>query len=330
MANGPPFFVPAFDVRPRRRPLIPALTLLRLIQTMNGRPNENTIRQRVWALVEPVCADAGYELVDVRFVTEQSGWVLRILIDVAPDEVASQDAEKATGATGAPATDDAEAPADAIGSLAASVDPQGAADEVDLGDCERISREVSAVLDVDDPISVPYSLEVSSPGIDRPLVTEAHFRRYVGAEIKATLHRGVSTAQGSERKNFRGLLTGVEGTGADAQAKVVVDGQPWLFPISDVDHARIVPDWDAVMKGGRGQIRAADAPPAHPKKPGAHGRLTHPKAKAKANAKAKAKANARADAKAEAHPEAGAEASTEHPNANPQAHLTAKADKPAH
>ena len=44
---------------------------------MIGRPNETTIRQRAWALVEPVCLDAGYEVVDVRFVTEQSGWVLR-------------------------------------------------------------------------------------------------------------------------------------------------------------------------------------------------------------------------------------------------------------
>lgn len=225
---------------------------------MIGRPNENTIRQRVWALVEPVCVDAGYELVDVRFVTEQSGWVLRIFIDLP--ETAAEAAVRtgvalAEGEAGESATDEGEPADDATGL-------HGAADgDVDLSDCERVSREVSAVLDVDDSISVAYSLEVSSPGIDRPLVTVAHFRRYVGAEIKATLHRGVLTPQGSDRKNFRGLLIGVEGDGAKAEAKLMVDGQPWLFPISDVDVARIVPDWDAVMKGGRGQIRqpAGDA-----------------------------------------------------------------------
>lgn len=247
---------------------------------MTGRINESTIRQRVWTLVEPVCADAGYELVDVRFVTEQSGWVLRVLIDAAP----AGEGEGASAAADAAPTDDATAD-DATGTGVgddADADAAGPADgNIDLADCERISREISAVLDVDDPITAAYSLEVSSPGIDRPLVTEQHFRRYVGAEIKATLHRGVPTPMGSERKNFRGLLVGVEGTGKDAQAKLMVDGQPWLFPISDVDHARIVPDWDAVMKGGRGQIRTGDAADAaagikhqdHPKdrKKGARG-----------------------------------------------------------
>ena len=242
---------------------------------MIGRPNETTIRQRVWALVEPVCADAGYDLVDVRLVTEQSGWVLRILIDATPDE---RDAVAAA----APADD-----------AAATAGP--AEGDIDLNDCERVSREVSAVLDVDDTIAVAYSLEVSSPGIDRPLVTEAHFRRYVGAEIRATLHRGVPTASiagapSTDRKNFRGLLVGVEGAGKDARAKLIVDGAPWLLPIDDVDQARIVPDWDAVMKGGRGQIRTPE--PAG--KPGSkRGHAPHPMAKAQAkDSSAKAKAHA--------------------------------------
>lgn len=237
---------------------------------MIGRPNETTIRQRAWALVEPVCLDAGYEVVDVRFVTEQSGWVLRVLIDALPlDEHGEPlDPAAAAAAVAAPRT---EGPADG---------------DIDLSDCERVSRELSAVLDVDETIAVAYSLEVSSPGIDRPLVTEPHFRRYVGAEIKATLHRGVPTDQGSERKNFRGLLVGVEGEGKEAAAKVIVDGQPWLLPIDDVDQARILPDWDAVMKGGRGQIRTPAAPPA---KAGPRGRQHHPGPAASSKGKAKAK-----------------------------------------
>lgn len=200
---------------------------------MSTRPNESTIRRRVWALVEPVCAHAGYELADVRFVMEPGGWVLRVMIDLPSD----------------PATEPAQ--------------------DVDLDDCERMSRELSAVLDVEDPIPQAYSLEVSSPGIDRPLVTPAHFRRFVGAEIKATLHHGVPTPMGSDRKNFRGLLEAVEGEGADARARVIVDGAPWLLPISDVDVAKIVPDWDAVMKGGRGQVRPATPAEPAPKKKGA-------------------------------------------------------------
>ncbi len=211
---------------------------------MSNHPSPQALRQRVWQLLEPVCAHAGYELVDVRFTLEQGGWVLRVFIDVA------------------------DAPADAVPG------PDGfAPDLVDLDDCERMSREFSATLDVADPIPQAYSLEVSSPGIDRPLVTAAHFQRFVGAEVKVTLERGVPTPQGSERKNFRGVLDGVDGADAPAtaQARILVDGQLWRFPIADVDVAKIVPDWDVVMKGGRGQVRAADAPagkPGKPKKPG--------------------------------------------------------------
>lgn len=184
--------------------------------TVRSSNDAASIRKRVWALVEPVVAHAGYELVDVRFVTEPGGWVLRVFIDL-------------------PAPDPGNEPQD-----------------VDLHDCERISRELSALLDVEDPIAQAYSLEVSSPGIDRPLVTPGHFQRFVGAEIKATLVHGVPTPQGGERKNFRGILESVEGD----EATIVVDGQPWKFPISDVDVAKIVPDWDDVMAGGRGQVRS--------------------------------------------------------------------------
>ena len=207
-----------------------------------SRASETTVRQRVWTLIEPVCAHAGYELVDVRFVMEPGGWVLRVSIDrVWPDDTTQPD-------------------------------------DVDLDDCERVSRELSAVLDVEDPIPQAYSLEVSSPGIDRPLVTPAHFRRFKGAEIKATLTRGVPTPMGSERKNFRGILDGVEGDGDQASARVIVDGQPWTFPIKDVDTAKVIPDWDAVMRGDRGLVRpapGADAgqdakkKPRGPKSPGA-------------------------------------------------------------
>ncbi|MBK9032904.1 MAG: ribosome maturation factor RimP [Myxococcales bacterium] len=207
----------------------------------------NAVRQRVWQLAEPVCRHAGFDLVDVRFSPDQGGWVLRVFIDVLKQ------------------------PADVVPG------PDGfAPDLVDLNDCERMSRELSAVLDVEDPIPQAYSLEVSSPGIDRPLVTVAHFQRFIGAEVKVTLERGVPApprpdgSPASERKNFRGVLDGVDDADdpARAHARILVDGQLWRFPIDDVDVARIVPDWDAVMKGDRGQVRApagsATAPATSP------------------------------------------------------------------
>ena len=77
---------------------------------------------------------------------------------------------------------------------------------IEVDDCARISNEVSAVLDVEDPVSDPYTLEVSSPGIDRPLTRLKDFETYEGYEAK------LETAELIEgRKRFKGVLAGVEG-----------------------------------------------------------------------------------------------------------------------
>jgi ribosome maturation factor RimP len=172
------------------------------------------IADKVLRIAEPVCVAAGFELVDVRFTMDQGGWVLRIFID-------------------------------RLG--------EGASEgEVDLNDCERMSRELSAVLDVEDPIPQAYSLEVSSPGIERPLRTAEHFRRHIGEEIKVAMHVPVATPTGGERRNFKGPLKGVEGEGDTAVALVEIDRKDtYRLPIRDIDTARLVPDWDAVMKGKR-------------------------------------------------------------------------------
>ncbi|MGE0545649.1 MAG: ribosome maturation factor RimP [Kofleriaceae bacterium] len=170
--------------------------------------------QRLMTIVEPVCNAAGYELVELRFVCEQAGWVLRVCVDVPLD----------------PSIDPSEVPTD----------------RVDLTDCENLSRELSAVLDVDDPIPQAYSLEVSSPGIDRPLRTAQHFDYFKGSEAKIQLAIGL--ASDSDRKNFRGILAGV----ADDNVVINCDGRTFRLPIGDIDHAKLVPDWDAVMKGKSG------------------------------------------------------------------------------
>ena len=187
-----------------------------------------SLRQKLITIVEPVLQAAGFELVDLRFLLEQGGWVLRVQVDLPLDEV----------------TDLSEVPSD----------------RVDLADCENISRELSAVLDVEDPIPQAYHLEVSSPGIDRPLRTASHFQHFAGSEAKIQLAVPLHTESG-ERKNFKGVLKGV----IDDKVEIVCDGHAFQLAIADIDHAKLVPDWDAVMSGksGAGQKLPKPVKPGH-------------------------------------------------------------------
>jgi ribosome maturation factor RimP len=98
-------------------------------------------------------------------------------------------------------------------------------------DCADISRTVSALLDVADPIAGAYTLEVSSPGIDRPLVRREDFERFAGFEAKVEL-----TAPVDGRRRFRGKLLGVEG---DA-VRLLVDAAPVALPLAAVARAKLV------------------------------------------------------------------------------------------
>jgi ribosome maturation factor RimP len=191
--------------------------------------SRNPLHHRLISIVEPVLESAGYELIDLRFVLEQGGWTLRVCIDLPLS------ADYPVG----------EVPLD----------------RVDLEDCENMSRELSAVLDVADPIPQAYSLEVSSPGIDRSLRTAPHFAHFKGSEAKIQLDHPMATPSG-ERRNFKGVLQGV------IDDKVIItidDGTRFELPIVDIEHAKIVPDWDAVMKGksGFGPKLAKPVKPGH-------------------------------------------------------------------
>jgi len=98
-------------------------------------------------------------------------------------------------------------------------------------DCTEISRTVSALLDVADPIAGAYLLEVSSPGIDRPLVRREDFARFAGFEAKVELNAPVDG-----RKRFRGRLLGVEGD----DVRLLVDALPVALPIAAVARAKLV------------------------------------------------------------------------------------------
>jgi ribosome maturation factor RimP len=159
----------------------------------------------LFVIAEPACRANGYELVDIEYTTSQSGWVVRVYID-RPSDI--------------PDT--------------AGLGPIG------LSDCERMSRELSALFDVEDPLPHAYSLEVSSPGIDRPLRTAAHFQRYAGQVAKVLMAQPLG-----ERKNFKGVIGAVDGE----HVVLDVDGTLFRLPIADIASARLVPDWDALLKG---------------------------------------------------------------------------------
>lgn len=104
-----------------------------------------------------------------------------------------------------------------------------------VDDCEAVSRQASAILDVEDPISSEYTLEVSSPGMDRPLFTLEQFAAHAGEQVKIKLR---TPFEG--RRNFQGLLRGVE----EQDVVVQVDQHEFLLPIDSIDKANIIPSFD--------------------------------------------------------------------------------------
>ncbi|EDY87494.1 conserved hypothetical protein [gamma proteobacterium HTCC5015] len=105
---------------------------------------------------------------------------------------------------------------------------------VNIDDCAKISREVSAVLDVEDPITSAYNLEVSSPGLDRPLFRESDFVKYKGHLAKVKL-----SIPYEERRNFKGQLNGVE----DGMVLLIVDNEEYLLPYEQIEKANLVPQF---------------------------------------------------------------------------------------
>lgn len=99
-------------------------------------------------------------------------------------------------------------------------------------DCADISRSISAVLDVEDPIPSAYSLEVSSPGIDRPLTRIKDYERFSGLEVKVESLRPVDG-----RKRFRGMLKGLD---ESDNVRLEVEGQELLIPFTDIHRAKLV------------------------------------------------------------------------------------------
>ena len=186
------------------------------------------------ALLSPTVESLGLELLGIEYLPAPGGATVRLYIDVPQSEGGNADAGQRS---------------------------------VGIEDCEAVSREVSAQLDVADPISGNYTLEVSSPGLERPLFGAAQFARFVGETAKATLK-----LPQDGRRRLQGAILRVEG----ATVVFDVDGAELAVDAANIDKAKLVPDWvalglaPAMDKSGRDarpgkQKKAAGKQPAHAK-----------------------------------------------------------------
>ncbi len=182
--------------------------------------------RQISTLLAPTVTSLGLDLLGIEYLPAPGGAVVRLYIDY---------------------------PADAA--PVAGEDGQPVSPSVGIDECEQVSREVSAQLDVEDPISGNYTLEVSSPGIDRPLFTPAQFARFIGESAKV----GLKLPQDGRRR-LTGRIVAVEGD----TIRFDIDGQPFEAGFDNIDKARLVPDWAAL---GYAPGKPGKKSGAKPKKP---------------------------------------------------------------
>jgi len=188
----------------------------------------SVLRGRLIALIEPLLERLGYELIELEYVPNRGNALLRIYID-------------RSGADGAGA-DDREDESTVTLNEADEVEDGGEAlreSGIGIEDCERVSREVSALLDVEDPIPSAYTLEVSSPGEDRVLRTRAHFDRFAGSRVHVELK-----VPRDGRKRYTGTLTSINDVGVELE----VDRLPVTVRFDEIEKARLAPENASPMR----------------------------------------------------------------------------------
>lgn len=109
-------------------------------------------------------------------------------------------------------------------------------DGIGVDDCQAVSHQISGILDVEDPIRGRYSLEVSSPGLDRPLYQARDFDRFAGSEVSLRL-----LAPLNGRRKFKGILGGLR----DGQVVVKMNDEELVVALDEIDQARLVPDYQS-------------------------------------------------------------------------------------
>ncbi|MDD1783910.1 ribosome maturation factor RimP [Enterovibrio sp. ZSDZ35] len=105
---------------------------------------------------------------------------------------------------------------------------------ITVEDCAEVSRQVSAVMDVEDPITVAYNLEVSSPGLERPLFKAEHYQRFIGHEVTIVLKMAMQN-----RRKWKGDILSIEGE----TVTISVDGNEEAFALSNIAKANLVPSF---------------------------------------------------------------------------------------
>jgi ribosome maturation factor RimP len=151
------------------------------------------LRDQLRELLAPVVAGLGYQLWELEYTPRSGGGLLRLYIDVPADS------------------------------------PHG----ISLDDCERVSHVVSDTLDAADPIPGHYTLEVSSPGLDRVLRTREHFERFAGERVRLEMMQPIEG-----RKRFAGRLLGV----GERDITLELESGRISLPIDDIHRARLAPD----------------------------------------------------------------------------------------
>jgi ribosome maturation factor RimP len=159
-------------------------------------------------LVRPAVEGQGFDLVDLEWKHESGSWVLRLFIDRQGVY------EPGQGVT--------------------------------LDDCAQVSREISALLDVHDAVPKErYSLEVSSPGLNRPLTRESDFRRFVGQKAKIRTRHAVGKEGKEGRRNFSGTLLAVQ-AGPPATVRIDVGDRQYELCVDDVEKANLVYEFEGL------------------------------------------------------------------------------------
>lgn len=181
---------------------------------MQEAPKSNPLldRDRLSAVIDPVVRAHGAELVDFELKNE-AGWVLRVYVEK-------------------------------LGASAERMTTKQAAIDLDL--CANIARDLSPALDVADPVPHRYHLEVSSPGVERPLKTAADFTRFAGEKAKVKLRNAVHGQK---------VLVGVLGPVNDGVVDLADGSRTFQFPLDDVLAARLVFEFGPAEKPGKQKKR---------------------------------------------------------------------------
>ena len=175
--------------------------------------------KQIASLLSPTVQALGLELLGAEYLPAPGSATLRLYIDVPEAELATR--------------------------------------MVNIEDCEAVSREVSAQLDVEDPITGNYTLEVSSPGIDRPIFGAAQFARVVGENAKVVLK-----LPQDGRRRLQGKIARVEGS----TVVFILDAGEVAVDAANIDKARLVPDWIALGMAPAVDDSGRDARPGKQKK----------------------------------------------------------------